>query len=265
MVIDFHTHIFPDKIAQKTIEILSRRAGLAAYTDGTLGALKRSMAEAGVDISVVLPIATKPSQANTINTYAAEITGRDGIISFGSVHPFSPDWKDELDEVYSLGLKGIKLHPDYQEFYVDDETVFPVIEYAKSLGLIIVFHSGFDIGLPEPVHCTPDRAKRLVDAVGGGNLVFAHTGGYERWDEVCEHLVGLDVYFDISFTLGKLSDKKLLEIITNHGVKKCLFATDSPWGIQKDDVEAAARLGLQKDDYNDIMYNNAARLLGLTQ
>lgn len=261
MVIDFHTHIFPDKIAQKTIEILSERSKLKAHTDGTLNGLIQSMEACGVDYSVVLPIATKPSQADTINTYAAQITEKKGIISFGSVHPFSENWRAELDRISSLGLKGIKLHPDYQDFFIDDERIFPVIEYANRLGLIIVFHSGVDIGLPGDVRCPPCKARKMIDAVGGGKLVFAHTGGFRLWSEAEEFLAGQDIYFDISCTLSELSNKGFLSIIKAHGADKCLFGTDSPWSSQSDDINVLKNTGLSTSELEDILYNNAAKLL----
>ncbi|MDR0406432.1 MAG: amidohydrolase family protein [Clostridiales bacterium] len=262
-MIDFHTHIFPEKIAARTIALLSERSGLTPFTDGTLGGLTRSMAAAGVAYSVTLPIATKPGQERSVNTYAAEITGKNGIISFGSVHPFSEDWAAALDEAAALGLKGIKLHPDYQGFFIDDERVFPVIDRAKQLGLTVVFHSGVDIGLPGAVHCPPDRARRMIDAVGGGNLVFAHTGGYECWDAVETYLAGQDVYFDISCTMGKLADEDFLRVIRKHGAEKCLFGTDSPWGGQTADLQRIASVGLSAEELSAVLYRNAAPLLGI--
>lgn len=263
MVMDFHTHVFPEEIADRTISLLSRRSNLKPYTDGTAGGLVRSMQRAGVDYSVVLPIATKPRQAHTINSYAAEITGKNGIISFGSIHPFSEGWRSELDYISSLGLKGIKLHPDYQGFFVNDKRAFPAIEYAAALGLIIVFHSGVDLGIPGDIHCRPKAAAELADELRGAKLVFAHTGGFECWDEVEEYLVGRNVYFDISFTAGMLENETLLRIIRAHGADKCLFGSDSPWGSQEDYLEAIRLIGLDEGELEAVMYKNAARLLGM--
>ena len=152
MIIDFHTHIFPDKIAEATIEHLKSKANIEAYTNGTLTNLKSSMKSADIDYSVVLPIATVPKQTQSINNFASQITGKDGIISFGSIHPLYEDWKNELDRIKSLGLLGIKLHPDYQQFFVDDESIFPMLNYAAELGLTIIFHGGVDVGIPGEIH-----------------------------------------------------------------------------------------------------------------
>ena len=265
MIIDFHTHVFPPKIAGKTISMLSERSKLNPNTDGTADGLIKSMKKAGIDYSVVLPIATRPEQAGSINTYAAEITGKDGIISFGSIHPFSPHWKKQLDEISSLGLKVIKLHPDYQGFFIDDEKIYPIIDYALSLGLIVLFHSGVDIGLPGIVHCPPKSARKMIDALGGGKLIFAHMGGYECWDETEAYLLGKNVYLDLSFTLGKIANERFVKIIRAHGADKCLFGTDSPWGSQESDVKAIKDTGLNKSELDRVMYKNAAKLLNLKE
>ena len=117
MIINFYAHCFNDKLAHKAIVSIAANAGeLPRYSDATVKGLKESMAKYGVDIAVVQNIATKPSSQHTVNDFAAEINGKDGIIAFGSVHPFAPDWEEELDRIVSLGLRGIKFHPHFQRF-----------------------------------------------------------------------------------------------------------------------------------------------------
>ncbi|HKL98568.1 MAG TPA: amidohydrolase family protein, partial [Mobilitalea sp.] len=142
MIIDFHAHIFPDRIAKKTIEFLETKGHIKAFTDGTLEGLKRSMKENNIDRSVVLPVVTRPEQFESVNTYAAEITGREGIISFGGIHPDTEDYKDKLLRIKELGLIGIKLHPDYQKTFIDDPKMIRIIDYATELGLIVIIHAG---------------------------------------------------------------------------------------------------------------------------
>ena len=117
MVIDFHTHTFPDRIAKATIESLSKCSGITPYTDGTTTGLKRSMQEGKVDISVILPVVTKPVQFETVNRVAAKLCEQEeGLISFGGIHPDCADIRRKVKEIKSLGLKGIKIHPAYQEY-----------------------------------------------------------------------------------------------------------------------------------------------------
>lgn len=263
MVIDFHTHIFPDKIAHKTIELLKENSKIPAYTDGTLSGLQASMKKAGVDYSVLLPVATKPQQTESINNFAIEAINQGGIISFGGIHPLYEDYKTELKRIKNSGLKGIKLHPDYQKFYVDDEKVYPFISFAAELGLIIVFHSGLDLGVKGETRCTPERARKMIKAIGSSKMVFAHTGGYNFWDSVMDNLVGEDIYFDTSFSLGQIDDDKFLKIVRTHGADKLLFATDSPWGGQQEDLAYIKSIGLSNDELELILHKNAEKLLNM--
>ncbi|MBO5198367.1 MAG: amidohydrolase family protein [Lachnospiraceae bacterium] len=267
MVIDFHTHTFPDAMAAKTIAGLEAAGNVKAYTDGTVSGLKASMREAGIDLSVILPVVTKPKQFHTINTVAAEITGRDGILSFGGIHPDSEDYKGELRTIKELGLKGIKLHPDYQKTFIDDERYVRILDYAAELSLIAVIHAGLDIGLPDPVHCPPDRAANLLKQLDTANtkIVFAHVGGYDRWDAVEEYLVGKNIWFDISYSLHKIGEEQFLRIVNNHGTDKILFATDSPWGGQKETLERFQKLPLSQEKKERILYKNAMQLLEIQE
>ncbi len=270
MIIDFHTHIFPDKIADSTIEILKQKAKIKAYTKATLQDLKQSMNEAGVDLSVVLPVVTKPSQFGSILKFALKISREEGIQSFGGIHPQTENYKKELDEIAASGLPGIKLHPDYQKTFIDDEKMMVLVQYAINKGLHVVFHAGIDVGYPEPVHCPPDRAAKLLSKLDygkeeQGKLIFAHTGGHEQWDDVETYLVGKEVYFDLAYNLGKIPDQQLKRMIKNHGAERFLFATDSPWDGQKQDVEYLEKLDLPEEVKKAIFSENAKRLLKIEQ
>lgn len=265
MVIDFHTHVFPDKIAARTIEKLSSCCNTMAYTDGTLNGLKKSMRENMIDLSVVLPVATRPSQFESLNNYAAEINGREGIISFGGIHPETEHCEEELKTIKRLGLHGIKLHPDYQEMFIDDPRYVRLIKCAVDLGLIVSIHAGLDIGIPDPIHCPPDRTATMLAQIDNeeAKIVLAHMGGYDQWDDVEEYLVGKNVYFDISFCLGHIKDEQFLRIVRDQGADRILFATDSPWSGHKETLNYLGKLGLTEEELNCILHVNAEKLLGL--
>lgn len=265
MIIDFHTHIFPDKMAEKTISKMAEEAQVKAYTKGTLEELKNSMKENKIDISVVLPVVTKPSQFETINRYAAEITGREGIISFGGIHPDTEDYKEQLEEIKRLGLLGIKLHPDYQDTFVDDPKMVRIIQYAVELGLIVILHAGLDIGLPEPIHCPPVRAANMLRQIEGENakIILAHVGGMEQWDEVEEYLVGKKVWLDTAYCLEIMKPEQFVRIVKNHGADRVLFATDSPWGGQKETAEYLAGMDFTEEELERMFWRNGVELLGL--
>jgi len=261
MIIDFHTHAFPDAIAEKTISFLADKARLEPYGNGTVDSLRKSSAEAGIDYSVVLPIATRSGQEDTINKFAAEINNTERILSFGSIHPETENYKAVLDKIKASGLKGIKLHPDYQDFYIDDEKTYPMVEYAAKLGLIIVYHAGLDLGFREPIKNTPVRAKKMIKAIGYDKFVMAHMGAHALYGDVMECLCGLDVYFDISFTMGKIDDAGFKEIIYSHGTDRILFGTDNPWGGQKEDVKYFNSFDFPEKIREKILYKNAMKLL----
>lgn len=265
MVIDFHTHTFPDKIAAQTIKFLSEKGNVKPYREGTLDSLKASMKKSGVDISVVLPVATAPKQVASINKLGAVENGRDGVFFAGAIHPDCENVEEILDFVKSSGLFGIKIHPDYQGVYFDDERYIHIMREAAKRDLITVTHAGVDVGYPEDVHCTPQMVLNVLDRLSGlieNKLVLAHMGGCDLPDEVLEKLVGKPVYFDTSFVLDHYPEK-CEEIIRKHGFDKILFATDSPWSGQKKFINIINGYGFSKEETEKIFHINAEKLLNI--
>ena len=170
---------------------------------------------------------------------------------------------EELHKIKELGLVGIKLHPDYQRVMIDDERNMRIIEYADSLGLIILVHAGIDIGLPDLVHCPPDKAARVIDALKPKKMILAHFGGWKQWEEVYELLAGKHVYFDTSFTFDYIEPSMFLKILEKHGHDKVLFATDSPWSDVGKAVETVQNMPLSGKVIEDILRGNAKKLLGV--
>lgn len=268
MIIDFHTHVFPEAIAEKTISFLENKANSSAHTRGTLDELIASMKESGIDYSVALSVVTKPSQFTTVNHYLAEINGKDGIIAFGGIHPDCEDICEKLDTIKSLGLKGIKLHPDYQNTRMDDPKYIQITDEAIKRGLIVIYHSGWDIGYPDAHNADVKYAANLLNALNvderpEAKIVFAHTGGWKNWDLVEELLVGRNVYFDLSFSLPFISKEQMTRIIKEHGSDRILFATDSPWSGQKQSIDEISALDLDPEELDACFYGNAAKLLNL--
>lgn len=283
MIIDFHTHIFPDKIAEKTIESLGRLAGVRAATDGTLRGLSQSMAETGVDVSLIMPVCTRPEQFENVNMFAYEVNENYGgkILSFGGIHPDCEDYKGKLNKIKELGLPGIKIHPDYQKVMIDDVRYLRIIEYASRLGLIILTHAGIDIGMPKPVHCPPDKIRKVLDLIKPEKMVLAHYGGWKQWEQVEEYLAGEEVYLDTAFLFGVqkkaesiekeeeeaqkifhyIEEDIFLKILKKHGTDKILFATDSPWSQAKAGIEYIQNLPVSEEDKRKILGENAKILL----
>lgn len=265
MIIDFHTHILPDKIAARTIEHLSKSGGIPAFSDGTVSGLYSEMERGGVDISVALPVLTSPAQFESVNRYAEAINRESkSIISFAGIHPRCENISEKMKEIHARGFLGVKIHPDYQEAFIDDPGYIEILESAKREGLIVVAHSGVDgayRGLP--VRCTPERAKRVLRSVRPEKFVLAHLGANEMFAEVFDALAGEAVYFDTAYILSYISDEDFHKILEKHGADKILFATDSPWTDVRASVERIRTLGLDRETEEKIFFKNAKSLLGI--
>jgi len=274
LIIDIHTHAFDDRIAKNAMEILSSRSGIDYSFDGTVSGLAASMKKAGIHMSVIQPVATKPSQVTKINDWAAGVNAASKraaeaspgtlppIISFGAIHPDYEGWREELHRIREMGLLGIKLHPDYQGFFLDEDRMVPIYQEAIRLGLILLIHSGLDIGLPEPVHCTPERIARLLPLFAGEKVIFAHMGAYQMYDDVEKYLLGSDIFIDTSFAISKMDRAQALSIIRGHGPEKVLFGTDAPWTDQSRELDYIMNLGLTPAELEAILGKNSAHLLG---
>lgn len=262
MIIDFHTHMFPDKIAKGTIQFLADIFHGVPHTDGTYTGLKKETENSGVDISVALPVVTKAKQFDSINEFALRYQ-EGSVISFGGIHPDCEDYKEKLRWIKKMGLKGIKLHPDYQEIHFNDIRYKRIVDCASELGLIISVHAGADPKCPEHIHCTPQMAAEVIDEVNPKNLVLAHLGGNDQWDEVERYLVGKHVYFDTAVVLDRMPEEQFLRIVRTHGSDKILFGTDSPWAGQKEFIQILKEMPLTEEERENIFSGNACRLLKL--
>ncbi len=268
MIIDFHTHIFPDKIAKATIDALQQRSNGNPSTDGTVDGMLKAMERSGADICVALPVLTKHTQFDSVTRFAQSVNERfkdsKQIISFAGMHPHCEDIDAKMQYIKSLGIKGVKIHPDYQGTYIDDDGYVEILSCAKKYDLIVVTHSGIDDGYKgETVKCPPQRVAKLIEKVNHEKFVLAHYGGHKQWDEVYEVLAGKNVYFDTAFTLHEIDEQTFKKILYKHGEDKLLFATDCPWRDIKDDVNILKSYNLEKQTEDKIFYKNALKLLGI--
>lgn len=269
MKIDFHTHIFPDKIANRTIELLAEKGGITPFSDGTLKGLLCAMEKADVNISVNLPVVTNPSQFDSVNKFASEINIRfknekQRIISFAGIHPQCDEIDKKMAFIAKSGFLGIKIHPDYQQTYINDLGYEKILRCAKEYDLIVITHSGVDVGFKDqPIRCTPDRVLDLLSRVKHDKLVLAHMGANYMFDEVYNKLCEEDVYFDTAYILQIISEEKFKKILNRHGEDKILFASDSPWGDMENSLHTLRSFKLSKETENKIIFENAAKLLGI--
>jgi len=263
MIIDIHAHAFPDAIAVKAVPAMAEEAGISAMTDGTIGGLQDAMSRARVDISVLQPVATRPGQSQRINEWVVS-SASGGIMAFGSVHPGDPDIPGIITYLKDHGIHGVKLHPDYQDFMVDDPHVFGMYDVLFHEGMAVLFHAGVDIGLPDPVHCTPPMLKAVIDRFPEATIIAAHFGGYQCWDEVEEYLIGAPIYFDTAYTIPDLSASRVVALGRRHGIDRIIFGTDTPWRDMGAEIDAIRRAGFSAGELEKILWKNAAGILGLS-
>ncbi len=264
MIIDFHTHTFPDEIAEQSISYLEKKGHIKAVTNAKRSTLVRSMRESGVDVSLVLPVATRAKQEKTINSLSAELNGKDGIFYAGAIHPDCEDVEGTLNEIKAARMFAVKLHPDYQGACFDDERYINILAKAAEKGLYIITHAGMDVAFPDDVHCTPDMILNVLDRLNGlidNRLILAHMGSYDAPDEVLQKLCGKPVMMDTAAVLD-LHPEKCVEIIRSHGADKVLFATDSPWKSQREYISLLDSLPLTDAEKEAIFCKNALRILG---
>ncbi len=285
MIIDFHTHIFPDRIASGAIHSLEKASEMKAYTDGTLLAERSSMEKAGVDLSINLPVLTNPAQADKVNDSlmkSASTLYEQGILTFGGMHPLYENYREKLRSLKENGIKGIKLHPAYQRVDLNDLRNMNIIDCASELGLLVLVHAGDDIGIPEHNYADIRMVLDVIDTLRPPALVLAHMGGWNGWDDVRRYVCGAPVWFDTAFSIGEIpplphpdhpekegkvrfnmSDEAFLSLVKAHGADRVLFGTDLPWADQKEYVERISKMPFTEGEKARIFGENAKALLGL--
>jgi uncharacterized protein len=260
-IIDFHAHAFPDALAARAISQLEHGGGVKAFLDGRVSSLLGSMDSAGIGTSVICSIATKPEQFEPILKWSRQIASP-RIVPLPSIHPKDPDLAGQARRVAEAGLVGIKLHPYYQEFDLDDEALFPLYRALDELGLLLVCHTGFDFAFSRDRKADPVRIRRVMERVPSLKLITSHMGAWDDWDEVDKHLIGQPITMDISLSLDLLGRERARAMILAHPMDRVLFGTDSPWASQSETLQALRALELGEEREQAILWKNARALLG---
>ncbi len=263
-IVDFHTHAFPDALAERAMKTLleegQKMFDVRAYLDGKLSSLLSSMDKNDIEKSVVCSIATKPSQFDPIISWSKKIMS-DRILPFPSFHPYDGGFAECISRIKGEGFKGIKFHPYYQDFPIDDERIYPVYEKICGENLIVVMHTGFDLAFERKRIADPARIAKVLGNFPQLKLVTTHFGAWEDWDNVEEFLIGKEVYMEISYSLEFLNDKRAKDIILKHPKHCVLFGTDSPWTDQGKTLSLLKELQLGDELEGLILKKNAEDLL----
>ncbi|MCH5324762.1 MAG: amidohydrolase [Eubacterium sp.] len=262
MYIDFHIHAYAEKVAEKAVSVLSQCPEVEnVYTDGTVRETRALLDRCGVDFGVVLPIATKPTQTAIINDWAIKHS-HDNFICFGTVHPDNDNVEQELERIAEAGLRGIKLHPDYQECYMFDRRMQPIYRKCEQLGLMISLHMGYDPVSNRVRHAMPCDLAEVAEKYPSLTLIGAHMGGMSNWERVLHYVKGAsNVYLDTAFCAEFITDGMMCALIDHMGEDRILLGSDLPWSLPTTQIEMIERLDISDEVKQKIYWKNAARLL----
>ena len=260
-IIDSHCHIYPDKIAQKASDATARFYDLPPSMDGTISTLLEHGTAAGIDHFIVQSVATTPKQVSSINNFIAASVAASGgrFTGLGTLHPDSEDIAADVNEIISLGLKGVKLHPDIQQVKLDDHRMLKMYELCEGR-LPMLLHTGdcrYD-------YSNPNRMLPILDIYKDLTVIGAHFGGWSIWEEATEVFAGREnFYVDCSSSLYAISPEKAKELMHAYGTDRVLFGTDYPLWTPESELERFMQVDLTEKEREDILYNNAAELFGI--
>jgi len=266
MIIDFHTHCFPDVLAPKALSVLKDHA-LQSHrfpcTNGTLSGTEAHIKNQKVDRAVICNIATNARQQSKVNGFAVQIAQTSKILySLGSLHPEGENKRKEMERLKSVGIRGIKIHPDYMGINVDDPKFNEIFELCCEFDFFVVTHAGFDPVSPEHIHATPDMLLSVISKFPSLKLIAAHMGGFSMSTEVLEKLVGRNIWIDTSLSALRQSEcSNLIKILKEHDPDKILFASDTPWSYETEELEFIYSANLGNILTEKILYKNALNLL----
>ncbi|MBQ7152314.1 MAG: amidohydrolase [Clostridia bacterium] len=260
-IIDTHCHIYPDKIAEKASLATGRFYDLPASMDGSIGTLLERGKAAGIDHFVINSVATTPKQVHAINTFIAETVaqGKGKFTGLGTLQQDLEDPEEAVDEILSLGLKGIKLHPDIQGFRIDDERAVRFFEIVRGR-LPFLLH----LGDKRYDNSNPNRVKPILEAFPDTLFIGAHFGGWSIWSEASRELYKYEnLVVDCSSALYGTGPEKATELVRLYGADRVLFGTDYPLWDPVKEVELFFRMKLTDSEFEKICFANAARLYGI--
>ncbi len=259
-VFDAHSHIYPDKIAQKATDAIGDFYDIKMYSCGSADLLLQSGSQIGTKKYLVCSAATAAHQVSGINDFIkAQCDLHEEFFGFGTMHPDFENIDAEIDRMQKMGLHGIKLHPDFQLFDIDSENAYKIYEAAQGK-MPILFHTGdnrYDYSLPSKLAKVSKDFPKLQS-------IAAHLGGYRRWEDALDTLVGLDnVMFDCSSSMSMLDKDYAKSIMNKLGLDRIMFGTDFPMWSHKSEAEFLLSLGFEREELEKIFSGNFKRFFNV--
>ena len=262
-IIDAHCHIYPDKIAEKAASATCDfYEGLGSTLDGRVSTLEREAEKAGIEHCIVQSVATTPKQVSPINKFIASTVAESGggLTGLGTLHPDIEDLAKDVEEIISLGLKGVKLHPDIQKFKIDDYRCLKIYELCEKNNLPVLMHTGdsrYD-------YSNPNRLKPVLQIYDKLIVIGAHFGGWSVWEEAAKELHGFkNLYVDSSSAFYALAPTQARELIQLYGDDRVLFGTDYPMWAPEEELGRFKKLKLSKKQNEQILFQNACKVFGI--
>ncbi|MGA9099548.1 MAG: amidohydrolase family protein [Methanotrichaceae archaeon] len=264
MIIDFHTHIYPENVANKILPAAEKKLNIKVPCTGSPQDLRSRMHKSGIDISIVLPLAKGQEDVSSLNDWVRSVSGA-GLTTFGAIHPLMDNLEDELDRLISNGVKGVKMMPLLQMVYPDDPRCDRLYEAVIQRDMILVTHAGRDPLDRDEVFGTPERFAKVVESYPELKLILAHLGGLRMWDNVRKYLLPVkgNVRFDTSYAYFYIQRKEMTELIHDFGTDRVLFGSDYPWEDPGRAVDIIKSLDLSENEIDSLLWKNGAELLGV--
>ncbi len=262
-VVDCHCHVYPDKIADKAVESIRSFYDIDMGYDGRTSTLVKEGSKNGVKHFIVFSVATTPKQVQSINSFIADTVEISGglMTGLGSLHPDSENMEEDYAHLKSLGLKGVKLHPDFQKIAIDDKRCEKIYELCMG-EMPVLLHTGdyrYDFS-------NPDRLVRILEKYPALNVIGAHFGGWSVWDEAVDKLSTYpNFYVDCSSSLYDMTAEKAKNIVRAYGADKVIFGTDFPMWPYDKEFERFFSMELSEDEIRKIFYKNAVKLFGIDE
>ena len=259
-LIDIHTHIYPDEIAQKATDSVRDFYQIGGGNmHGTADQLLELGTQAGISQFVILPVAIRPDRVQGINNFILQKTREESrFVGFGTVHAAMDGLGDEVDRIMAMGLKGIKMHPDSQRFSIDDLRLFPMYE-AVAGKIPVMLHMGdqrYD-------YSHPVKLRRILDLFPRLQVIAAHFGGYSMYQTACDLLKDTDCVFDVSSSMMFMPKGEAERYINIYGAERMAFGSDYPMWDPTTEVKRFWELKLRPDQLEHLAYKTAQRILNL--
>ncbi len=258
-IIDSHCHIYPDKIAEKAVNAIGDFYGIDMKLKGTVEDLISNLNRNGISKAIVHSTATKPEQVSSINDFIISIVkNNDKLIGYGTMHPDYEFNETEFEKIITNGLRGIKIHPDFQRRNIDDEKMYPIYEIVGEK-IPILFH----IGDETKDFSNPLRLKKILKDFPKLKVIAAHLGGYRKWEDSMEILNKENIWVDTCSSFNFLSDEMIIKLINHYGSERVLFATDYPMWNFDGEYKRIMSLKLKNEVLERIFSKNIKELINI--